>query len=433
MNRWRWLAGLVLVASACGGSSSGGDAAATDVSAEPTAGVPTSGSGQVPSAVATSDEERPFTVSLTGGSASDGDVSISVPTSALPEGVSPSDLKIEDISPDALAVSIEDPNAASAYSLLPDGLEFGSPVTVTIRFPSDRPSDQFTIMHLSGEAAESRVEVITELVTELDQTTGDLTATFDLSHFSRLQIYHRKVFDVSEIDSPAAAFVGETFDVTLQVMRVVDPTSLLYIAGDAGPGAVYWKLADAPWTLEGSLEASGPVTPFQVNDRPSATGVTGETFTISESFTCLRPGAASVTYKGTVQFDTDVSVDLEGRGLFDADPERLTHEVRLAIGPVECLMNPIVAVLMAPTTTYSVDVPADSDLGFVWSGADCGSVTGSDTNTMVWNHGEEDCEHAGEAHPETQISVLVVGRSVEVRCIYQGAGSGTGPACETEQ
>ena len=98
-------------------------------------------------------------------------------------------------------------------------------------------------------------------------------------------------------------------------------------------------------------------------------------------------------------------------------------------------MPKIVASAAPPLTTYTLSPEIPSATHFVWSGADCGSVTDSIKSTMVWDHGREGCEHAGEAHPGTEITALVngtfpiSGESFELRCTYVSAASGEGEEC----
>ena len=59
--------------------------------------------------------------------------------------------------------------------------------------------------------------------------------------------------------------------------------------------------------------------------------------------------------------------------------------------------------------------------------------------SFIWNHGEEDCEHEGEAHPNTTILAIVVGTfplsedSYTLECTYTGAATGVGPDCVRTQ
>lgn len=92
-----------------------------------------------------------------------------------------------------------------------------------------------------------------------------------------------------------------------------------------------------------------------------------------------------------------------------------------------CVAPHIKAVLSAPITTYRlVDLPATVDASFVWTGTDCGSVSGTRTDTLVWSH---NCNHVGIAHPTTMIMLRITIGDIELRCTYTSARTGSGPPC----
>jgi hypothetical protein len=91
----------------------------------------------------------------------------------------------------------------------------------------------------------------------------------------------------------------------------------------------------------------------------------------------------------------------------------------------ECKLPPIVASAAPPITTYTIDLNPADGFSFAWSGADCGTTAGSDTNTFVWSHGDESCKHTEEAHAGTQISLLISSDKFQARCSYISAASGT--------
>ena len=101
------------------------------------------------------------------------------------------------------------------------------------------------------------------------------------------------------------------------------------------------------------------------------------------------------------------------------------------------MMPRIVATLTAPLTTYQLS-PALPDAGieYRWTGADCGTTTGDTSATYVWSHGDENCEHAGEAHPNTTNLIVAAvtipdsGETFELVCPYISAATGKGPPCE---
>lgn len=122
------------------------------------------------------------------------------------------------------------------------------------------------------------------------------------------------------------------------------------------------------------------------------------------------------------------------RGSSDSGSEALTSSASpFKTWPVDSVAPRIVASAAPPITTYTLSPEVPSATHYAWSGADYGSVTGSTTNTVVWNHREDGCEHAGEAHPDTQITVLISAESFELRCKYRSAASGKGEDYEVEK
>jgi hypothetical protein len=195
--------------------------------------------------------------------------------------------------------------------------------------------------------------------------------------------------------------------------------------------------------LEGSFEASGPIKPSEVEDAPPLTTLSGDTFAYAvpaEEFECTSGGSANVKYDGTARYHAaTVFVDSVGR-VDDEGLENRTEFTTESSESVQCVMPRIAASAAPPFTTYTLSpgIPGGTT-SFGWSGANCGSVTGSTTNTMVWDHGSEDCEHAGEAHPDATITLLVTGtfpvsgESFELNCTYTSAASGEGPDCTLAQ
>ncbi len=185
------------------------------------------------------------------------------------------------------------------------------------------------------------------------------------------------------------------------------------------------------------MTASGPVVPTEVVDRPPLTGGMNQaTFTIpAETFECTAAGSVRVDYRGTAGYHV-MPVDVAEAWVLYGELQDRTEEIVKSSESVQCVMPRITAAAAPPFTTYTLSpgIPGGASF-FAWSGANCGSITGSTTNTMIWNHGEEGCEHAGEAHPDATISLLITGtfpvsgESYELRCTYPGAASGEGPEC----
>ncbi len=150
----------------------------------------------------------------------------------------------------------------------------------------------------------------------------------------------------------------------------------------------------------------------------------------------------SVVYRGSLLYALEqIFTDADGNVATDPVPGGWTKIDIFEQESIDCVTIPPINALFVDsisTTTYSIDVDFADGYRFVWSGPNCGETTGIDLRTMIWVHGSDDqdkvCEHAGEAHKGTIISVLVVatdGR--EWRCTIDGAATGTGELCEKQE
>lgn len=104
-------------------------------------------------------------------------------------------------------------------------------------------------------------------------------------------------------------------------------------------------------------------------------------------------------------------------------------------------VSPITAVFTQATysTAYcaTIDNPSKVSITTTWSGPDCGTFTPStpttatdpsQTPSMVWSHPHPPCD-ATTNHQGVSVHLDVTWPTGGVRCTYQGAESGLGPAC----
>lgn len=282
--------------------------------------------------------------------------------------------------------------------------------------------------------------MIADTESDFDPATKTLTASIQLTHFSTVIFtYVENPFEADMQVSALEVPFAEAFDVTVAVTRGPDPVDLIEFYEGEQANA-YIHLADTPWLLSGSLSGEGSVRPRTIEDVPPPISVPGATFTIpTQAFDCASPGGGSVSFDGPVQYQQRVVWSVPGYGVTGEDLEDKTANVAASSGEIECVMPAVVASAAPPITTYTLSPELPSATFFAWAGADCGSITGSTTSIMIWSHGSEECEHAGEAHPGTEISVLIAGDLpasggfYEIRCTYRSAASGRGPACAPTQ
>ena len=416
------IAALLLLAG-CGGADN------TDTPPEPTATTMTTATA-LPTAVSTVEDQN-ITVSAPDGSAASGDVTLSIPKDALPEGVSPSDVKIENIGAEDLAVSIEDADVVAAYRLLPDGLVLSEPATVSLQLPAASLSGDLLLVHLTAEG----LSPIDDLKVTIDDAGKVATLEATITHFSDLTAIQARFFDIGLGLTEHVYKVGESFPVTV----VVRSTGRGWGLQQFQKGIVTVKAAQ-PMLLFGFWTGKAPaLLPNLVDERPSISLFEGS-YTNTQMFTCAEEASVSVVYR------ENLSYFLEQQALAD-DGSRAARHIPGGGGEIAIFEQETVDCVLVPpieakydenyTTTYSIDVDPAAGYRFGWSGPNCGSTSGTDQPVMSWVHGDEDnkvCKHAVDEHEDAIISVLVVapdGR--EWRCTRKGSATGTGELCEEQK
>ncbi len=419
--------------SACGGSDDSDDAAVAQNVPEAGADAD-AGEGE---AAEPGPDQSPIVEALEVSSA-DGAAVLTIPAGALPAGVGPDDVSITDITADAAALTEGVPLLA-AYELRPSGLQFPEPVTLTVRLPftPGQPHD-FVLLGDAGE-----FEVLRATLAEVDGEAREAVWALALPHFSSVHIFTSIQDGVTLEPRPIPDVnVGEAFIAQVVVRRGnwegESTVRGFFVGEDAPSGIVHLTIltTTGEWTLAGDFRAAGPVTPTEgTNPDPRMAFADRSEFLVEQAFTCTAVGAFTISYTADAELQISRRVVRTQGGEVISD-ELVTpppgREAVQAVGVAALsgvCRDQIVAQAAAPITTYSVEVPGDAGT-FTWSGTDCGSVTGSTTNTTVWNHGEEDCVHVGEAHPTTMIELVMVIDEIEWRCTYLSAASGTGPLCE---
>lgn len=437
---WQLLVSIAILALvACGGSDS-------------TPATPSS------DAMASSESAAPGTVVRV---EFDGHVlTMDIPDSALPDGVQREDIEITSLVAEP-GFAEDGPAPFAAFRLKPDGLQLREPVTLEIQFPAEESPTGLGVMHIHGKT----IEFIEVGDVTLDPNTGIVTVSATISHFSDVVL-----FDPGDILASGPSFEPVTVELSQSADEVVfgdsfrvrgtgtwgvEPGQTLDFTLGHHEGVLV--VEEASWSMEGELKtmavysSSSPLSPSHVVDVPAETRMAA-TVTMDEELTCTSRGLAYLTYLVTATYRIGIQShrlgpsNVTGRPYYtltdtlDAHLERIPATwlaFEWGSGRVTCVMPRILASAAPPLTTYSLspEFPAGVATSFGWSGADCGSVTGSTTSTMVWSHGDEDCEHAGVAHPTTEISVLVTGtlaasgEAFELRCTYVSAASGQGSEC----
>lgn len=382
-------AAIALLLTACGGSDSD---SGTPEQPQPSA---TATATPSPSPTATPTPEPTITVSSPVGPASDGDVTLSIPEDALPDGVSPSDLKIESITPDDLAVSIEDAEVVAAFRLLPDGLVLSEPATVTLQMPAASAAGGLVLLHLTSEG----LSPLGDVAITIDDAGEVATLQTTITHFSDLAALKTGFFTIEVSVDKNTWKVGETFTAGV----LVRPTGAGFRVRSEGP-AVGFTVMDNVFTDGGSWSGNAPaITPDLVSDRPPL-GNFGTGYSNMQDFTCAEETTSvSVAYRIQLEYEfqriinnSDGTQTVETAAVFGVTTIDMVDSE-----PIDCVLIPPITAELFDTadvtwTRYTLDVDQDSGYTFAWSGTDCGTPRNTDSSAMFWYHSTDDCEHTTE-------------------------------------
>lgn len=355
----------------------------------------------------------------------DGLVTLDIPANALSEAMA---IDIRPVPRESWSTEISDSDpVGEVYEFLPDGLEFSVPATLTMQLGAGivaglaRADNQFPALFAASREADAPSVELDSVTTAYELTPGTATAVVQISNFSR-KWFNGNPGDRANIhgldgNAPVVSGGGELGPDESDV-GVSQPVML--------------------WAFNATTEGSVTVW-FEFFQRGAVTWDDGSTKMLP-----LGAGTTGAGFHAGLD-DRSWTCNEEGEGwinvayLFNFRPagqKASWRNINTAQDIVCKIPLQIMATASPPITIYTLspEVPEGTSF-FAWSGANCGSVTGSTTSTMVWDHGQEGCEHAGEAHPDATISLFLSGQSptsgepFELRCTYIGAASGKGPEC----
>lgn len=229
---------------------------------------------------------------------SDGVLSLAIDASALQDDVSVSDISVEQ-------------KSDSQYSLLPHGLIFTKPVTVTYVAQDGKPVTPF-VMHRGGGGLEL---VDTKTSIEPEGTK----VTFEINHFSDIIFGGGSAcnidFSVSRTELPP----GESFTMRSTLtrgegrdIRVVDPKY------DMKEYEITYHNVRPPNVSGNSWTQGRILGPSRVSDLPGTRPMPELTTTVDQEFTCSRRGGARVFHVYILNFFariTEHNIDKNGTRL----------------------------------------------------------------------------------------------------------------------
>lgn len=418
--------------------------------------------------------------------AADDTVRLAIPPGALPEGVEPGDLSVESVAMVTLqdvvdGNAVEQTGPVLAVDLQPDGLKFEQPIKATLQVPRGVMNGPLAVFHVSDDGVEAL-----ELELTSDNPDFDfIEATVELESFSDLMgvtmwISQTDLFTVTQSVDRTEVPVKQTFAASASITRLsrnrVVSGKLWVPTGRDDEGDIIGEVRDVDyallhtsvdWRLKGTLKVMEPAPSLSQSTKVSpwdANAPTWETFTKMESNlyesgpttrTCDAAGPWDVYYQAFAMSHYSAEPTVQGLGLPSIPDGYHGKNINVfreqGSVPGECVdgsdsgdggsgvqidqppaVEPISATVALPQTTYSVTAldPDGDTLSYVWSGNNCGTITGETSATMVWTHDDDVCPHTTADHADATIVVVVTARDWEVTCRYLGAAAGVGSACE---
>ena len=241
--------------------------------------------------------------------AEDGQLTLSVDPAALPEGVSPGDIRVRRLDPAEVDLPGVTGRVIAAYQLEPDGIEFSSPAILTTRLDLELGNDEMMEVQLVG--SDGTQHMIEPVITTFDPENGSALIELGVTRFSTL-VYSIRPGDFQiEWQIPDRIVVGVPFEAQARI-KLKNPDGRRTFLEQGQRKA---RVVRRPWALleDGDFFAKG-FTPSWVKDRPpSIVRSMIASFTMRETFTCTKVGAGNLRYWGDLNYRLDeFDVDEDG-------------------------------------------------------------------------------------------------------------------------
>ena len=239
----------------------------------------------------------------------DGSAALAIPRGAMPAGTDASAIQLLDAS------DPEDPDSVS-FELLPSGLVFGAPITLTFTTSADFASG------LGLLSTEDAVEII-EVTSLADPAAETVTHSARIPHFSDFGFFRTDVMMANFFAQGGGEHpLKQPFTIGVLIFPG-NPisTPIGSAGGDTSDKIEVDPVFGAAFFAEGRIDVlSGPLTPAFVMDVPpprtensdDAASPLGPSITGDAVFTCDAPGAFELRYSGEVEHTVTITIDVSG-------------------------------------------------------------------------------------------------------------------------
>ena len=252
--------------------------------------------------------EQPAASPPTSVALADGSAALEIPRGAIPAGTDASAIQILDAS------DPEDPDSVS-FELLPSGLVFGAPITLTFTTAADIASG------LGLLSTEDAVEII-EVTSVEDAGAETVTHSAPIPHFSGFDFFRTDVMIASFTEGAGDHPLKQPFTVGVEIFPPGIGISMSVPRGLEITVITVKEVGDAAFFAEGRIDVlSGPLTPAFAKDVPpsrteSSARDKDSRQTISDSavFTCDALGAFKLQYSGKVEHTVTITVQRSSGG-----------------------------------------------------------------------------------------------------------------------